>query len=187
MYKKTSEDTRLTLCTSGWGASLHCLLLSPDEKEKLETTTQRTFTLRVVSERPKQIKQKKLQGNMITEGEHSFTSAHNKAFPALSPLQRQTAMVSKQKKPLLEMEFHTSYHTDFAPIGNIQWRKREPAFPQPDNLVINPVLSGNYTTVQMETYPRWASTTYIRPVAAPLHPKRAQLCVNSKTKIPVRE
>ncbi|XP_048123011.1 uncharacterized protein si:dkeyp-69c1.9 isoform X1 [Alosa alosa] len=145
------------------------LLLYPDKKEKMETTSESAFCPRPVAERQQRTEKKNmLQSSIQLEGEHSFTTTHREDF-RVEDFQPYSPLALRQKTPrwerrgmTKEMEHVTFYQQDFPPPLHTL-RKATPAVPHPDNLGINPSLRGEFLTIQKETYPGWAVTEASRP------------------------
>ncbi|XP_063058718.1 uncharacterized protein si:dkeyp-69c1.9 [Engraulis encrasicolus] len=134
------------------------LLLYPDKREKMETTNERDFCLKPTAWRRPPVKKKSmLRSNIQLEGEHSFTTTHREDFHVEdfrpSPL-RQKTPVWERRGTTGGIQLATHYQRDFLPPLRTH-RKSTPAFPQPDNLGINPSLRWEFQTVQKETYPWW--------------------------------
>ncbi|KAJ8342741.1 hypothetical protein SKAU_G00326690 [Synaphobranchus kaupii] len=151
-------------------------VLYPDEREKMETTNNREFVPKTGG-RPE--RKQVVQGNLILEGERNLATTHREEFKPY-PLEgapvtrRQWAPVKEEENKGVPMESVTRYSHDFSP--STLPKRRNPARPHPDNLMINPALRGEFRTVQMDTYPGWNTLEHRRAAPAKF---REELSVRS--------
>ncbi|KAL6469982.1 hypothetical protein MHYP_G00211010 [Metynnis hypsauchen] len=139
------------------------LLLYPDKKEKMVTTSAIAFGPKTCTRvEPK----KMLQCNLILEGDRSFITTHREAFPSQpvdgAPLtMKRTALVKEKTLKAQTPHFQTNYQKNFCPPQGIFMRRFQ-VLPCPDNLAVNPALRAEFRTVQMETYPGWNISLHSR-------------------------
>ncbi|KAJ8405918.1 hypothetical protein AAFF_G00313550 [Aldrovandia affinis] len=146
-------------------------LLYPDQREKMETTTNREFTPKTGG-RPGLTQV--VQCNLTLEGERDLTTTHREEFKPYplegAPVARRRRAPVKEEEEVLKgapMESVTRYGHDFPPRPYPP-KRRNPAQPHPDNLAINPTLRSEFRTVQMDTYPGWDTLEHQRPAPAKL-------------------
>ncbi|XP_036444797.1 uncharacterized protein si:dkeyp-69c1.9 [Colossoma macropomum] len=138
------------------------LLLYPDKKEKMVTTTAIAFGPKTCARvEPKKI----LQCNLILEGDRSFITTHREAFPSQpvdgAALTKRTASVKEKTPKAQTPHFQTNYQKNFSPPQGVFMRRLQ-VLPCPDNLAVNPALRAEFRTVQMETYPGWNISLHSR-------------------------
>ncbi|KAG9265604.1 hypothetical protein AMEX_G20064 [Astyanax mexicanus] len=158
------------------------LLLYPDKKEKMVTTTEIAFGPKTCTKtEPIKI----LQCNLVLEGDRTFVTTHREAFQAQpqddgAPLMVKTASGRAERTPT--PHFQTNYQKNFPQPRGI-YKRRLQVLPCPDNLAVNPALrqEAEFRTVQRETYPEWSISLDSLPVAAQL---KEQLTLKNETARP---
>ncbi|KAI4900505.1 hypothetical protein NFI96_020133, partial [Prochilodus magdalenae] len=128
------------------------LLLYPDKKEKMVTTTGTAFGPKSCSRvEPK----KMLQCNLILEGDRSFITTHREAFQfqpvdgAPLTMKRTASMKEGRTTKAQTPHYQTNYQKNFSPPHGT-FTRRLHVLPCPDNLAVNPALRqesplGKYT------------------------------------------
>ncbi|XP_030602675.1 uncharacterized protein LOC115792328 [Archocentrus centrarchus] len=138
-------------------------LLYPDTPAKMETTSREAFCFRPIPHQdtgkgspdtqqgshpsPLASSRKIVRGNKDREvrgNEQEGNRDHT------------TPTALKNEQETCEMQ--SQYQKDFPP-PSCCLRRRTPAFPQPDNIGINPAFRIDFSTVQRETYPGWPIMT----------------------------
>ncbi|XP_064208146.1 uncharacterized protein si:dkeyp-69c1.9 [Anguilla rostrata] len=154
-------------------------VLYPDQREKMETTTNREFVPKTGG-RPE--RKQVVQCNLMLEGERNLATTHRQEFKPYplegAPVARQQSALMKEEEVSskgVPMESVTRYSHDF-PSRTCLPKRRNPVRPHPDNLMINPALRTEFRTVQMDTYPGWNTLEHRRPAPAKL---REELSVRS--------
>ncbi|XP_074467981.1 uncharacterized protein LOC141753327 isoform X2 [Sebastes fasciatus] len=132
-------------------------LLYPDTPAKMETTSREAFCFRPDSQQDRD-KGDHITSNTQQEFQRSHpTSSRQTGRGSCKPGEDeqegnrvQTAVTNEQDTT----EMQSQYQKDFPPPSSCR-RRRTPAFPQPDNIGINPAFRIDFSTVQRENYPGW--------------------------------
>ncbi|XP_046724654.1 uncharacterized protein si:dkeyp-69c1.9 isoform X2 [Silurus meridionalis] len=153
------------------------LLLYPDKREKMVTTSEIAFGPKPYSKtEPKKIR----KCNLILEGDQSYITTNQEAFPPQALHGDPLLMVRKfpaRRERTPTARYQTHYQQNFV-LPQCIYGRRLQAIPHPDNLAINPALRADFKTVQMETYPGWDICLHSRPLPAHL---KEQLSLKQKT------
>ncbi|XP_026989964.1 uncharacterized protein si:dkeyp-69c1.9 isoform X1 [Tachysurus fulvidraco] len=137
------------------------LLLYPDKHEKMVTTSEIAFGPKPYARtEPK----KMLKCSLTLEGDQSYITTNQEAFPAQAlhcdPLMMmRKSSVKRERTP----HYQTHYQQSFVRPQYFYGRRLQ-ALPRPDNLAINPGLRADFKTVQMQTYPGWDISLHSRPL-----------------------
>ncbi|XP_058271477.1 uncharacterized protein si:dkeyp-69c1.9 [Hemibagrus wyckioides] len=146
------------------------LLLYPDKCEKMVTTSEIAFGPKPYARTEPQ---KMLKCSLTLEGDQSYVTTNQEAYPAQALYGDPLMMMMMMRKSLVRRErtptshYQTHYQQSFVRPQCIYGRRLQ-ALPRPDNLAINPALRADFKTVQMETYPGWDTCLYSRPLPAKL-------------------
>ncbi|KAL3971079.1 male-specific lethal 2 [Sarotherodon galilaeus] len=135
-------------------------LLYPNTPAKMETTSREAFCFRPIPDQDPG----KAGRNTQQESHHSPPASSRKTGRGNRREDREvrgneqegnsdhTSAAAKNEQETAQMQ--SQYQKDFPPPSSCH-RRRTPAFPQPDNIGINPAFRINFSTVQRETYPGW--------------------------------
>ncbi|XP_047463846.1 uncharacterized protein si:dkeyp-69c1.9 isoform X1 [Mugil cephalus] len=152
-------------------------LLYPDTPASMETTSQEAFCFRPVTQ---QLRDKGLTSYLNPDNDRVTQNTHLELNYPTSSRQTRTGNGHKDRevggdeqecnqdhtKPTAMKngitEMQSQYQKDFHPPASC-CRRRTPAFPQPDNIGINPAFRIEFSTVQRETYSGWPNMSPSRP------------------------
>ncbi|XP_039549812.1 uncharacterized protein si:dkeyp-69c1.9 isoform X2 [Pimephales promelas] len=145
--------------------SLAGLLLYPDKREKMVTTTEREFGPKTC---PKVEPKKIQQCNLTLDGDRSFSTTNREDY--LSYNQDGAPIAWQGKVPArddwaVQAQRCSLYQQDF-PVPKRNYVRRNQVVPHPDNLAINTSMRAEYKTVQQEAFPGWDVSVHARPAPA---------------------
>ncbi|XP_035767640.1 uncharacterized protein si:dkeyp-69c1.9 isoform X1 [Neolamprologus brichardi] len=124
-------------------------LLYPDTPAKMETTSREAFCFRPI---PDQDPGKGQQTWLTLERRGNRREDREVSGNEQEGNRDHMSAAAKNEQETAQMQ--SRYQKDFPPPSSCH-RRRTPAFPQPDNIGINPAFRINFSTVQRETYPGW--------------------------------
>ncbi|XP_706387.4 uncharacterized protein si:dkeyp-69c1.9 [Danio rerio] len=145
--------------------SLAGLLLYPDKREKMVTTTEAEFGPKIC---PKMEPKKIQQCNLTLHGDRSFVTSNREDYPSYSPDGAPGVCYGKfpaRENKTGKEQRCSLYQQDF-PAPKRVYVRRNQVLPHPDNLAINTSLRAEYRTVQQEAFPGWDVCVHARPEPA---------------------
>ncbi|XP_044079287.1 uncharacterized protein si:dkeyp-69c1.9 [Siniperca chuatsi] len=142
-------------------------LLYPDTPAKMETTSREAFCFRPVPQQDggkgdhiaHNTQQDSHRSHPTSSRQTGGGNSNRDGEPGEDELEGNhdqmgsTAVKNEQDTTGMQSQ----YQKDFPPPSSCR-RRRTPAFPQPDNIGINPAFRIEFSTVQRETYPGWPIT-----------------------------
>ncbi|XP_049448708.1 uncharacterized protein si:dkeyp-69c1.9 [Epinephelus fuscoguttatus] len=136
-------------------------LLYPDTPAKMETTSREAFCFRPVSQQDRgkgdHIAPHTQQGSRRSHPTSSRQTGRGNSSRDGEPGEDEQEGDHDQTAVTTEphvTEMQSQYQKDFPPPSSSH-RRRTPAFPQPDNIGINPAFRIEFSTMQREHYPIW--------------------------------